>query len=162
TIVTNARGGQSIHNYRLAFDFFRNVSGQAFNDSTPAERAFWNTAGRIWVEMGGVWGGNWTSFVDRPHCEFTGGLTLHDLQAGKQLPKDAKMPWELYVSENEVEAMRFNLVDEMPDWAQPTIKRLIEKGHLRGNNGDGTGLDLSLDMVRILVLNDRAGLYGVE
>ncbi|MCL2841644.1 MAG: M15 family metallopeptidase, partial [Defluviitaleaceae bacterium] len=33
TIVTNARGGQSIHNYRLAFDFFRNVSGQAFNDS---------------------------------------------------------------------------------------------------------------------------------
>ena len=93
-IVTNVRGGFSIHQYRLAFDIHRNVSGQAFNDRTSEERNFWNTAGQIWIEMGGVWGGNWTGFVDRPHMEYTGGLTINDLRAGHTLPHDAKMPWE--------------------------------------------------------------------
>ena len=50
----------------------------------------------------------------------------------------------------------FNTVEEVPEWAQSTIKKLIDRGFLRG---DGQGLDLSLDMVRLLVINDRAGLY---
>ena len=88
-IVTNARGGQSIHNYRMAFDIFQNIRGREWN-----EPAFFATAGRIWREMGGVWGGDWASFVDRTHCEFTGGLTLTELQRGRQLPTEARMPWE--------------------------------------------------------------------
>jgi len=161
-IVTNARGGSSIHNYRLAFDFFRNIRGQEFADRTPAERAFWDTAGRIWVEMGGVWGGNWRNFVDRPHCEFTGGLQLSDLQAGRRLPDDTQMLWELQSMESEVVEVRFNTISEIAErhnWAVPTISKLTGNGVLRGNSGDGTGLDLSLDMIRILVFNDRAGLY---
>lgn len=161
SIVTNARGGQSIHNYRMAFDFFRNISSQAFADTAPAERIFWDTAGRIWTEMGGTWGGSWASFTDRSHCEFTGRLSLSNLQAGKSLPQDAKMPWES-ATEEEVKEMRYNTLSEIAkahDWASPTIKKLIEKGHLRGNDGNGNGLDLSLDMIRIFVLNDRAGLY---
>ena len=94
SIVTHAQGGQSIHNFRLAFDFFRNIQGQAFNDRTPEERRFWDTAGQIWTKMGGVWGGNWTGFVDRPHCEYTGGLSLRDLQKGMRLPDNHRMPWE--------------------------------------------------------------------
>jgi len=89
SIVTNARGGQSIHNHRLAFDIFQNIRGREWN-----EPAFFATSGRIWREMGGTWGGDWASFVDRTHCEFTGGLTLADLQRGRQLPDDARMPWE--------------------------------------------------------------------
>jgi len=88
-IVTNARGGQSIHNYRLAFDIFQNIRGREWS-----EPEFFATAGRIWREMGGVWGGDWASFVDRTHCEFTGGITLAELQRGRQIPADAKMPWE--------------------------------------------------------------------
>jgi hypothetical protein len=70
------------------------VQGQAFADGTPEERRFWDTAGRIWVDMGGVWGGNWTSFTDRPHCEFTDGLTLRQLQGGDKVADYAVMPWE--------------------------------------------------------------------
>jgi peptidoglycan L-alanyl-D-glutamate endopeptidase CwlK len=103
-IVTNARGGQSIHNYGLAFDFFRNVPNAAFADRTPEERDFWDTAGKIWTDMGGEWGGNWTNFVDRPHCQYTGGLTIADLQRGKTLPMTAIMPWEVEMS-NEAEKM---------------------------------------------------------
>lgn len=65
--------------------------------------------------------------------------------------------------------LRFNTVAEVPEWARPTIEKLVAycdyknmpKGILRGNNGDGTGLDLSMDMIRILVLLDREGLFSM-
>jgi len=167
SIVTNAKGGQSIHNYRLAFDFFRNEPGQtpdgrplAFADKTAGERAFWDTAGRIWTEMGGVWGGSWQGFVDRPHCEFTGGLSLGKLQAGRLLAADVKMPWEANIKQpEEVEEVekRYDYVGDMPPWAQGTVHKLVGNGFL---NGDEQGrLNLSADMLRLLVVNDRAGVY---
>lgn len=52
---------------------------------------------------------------------------------------------------------RFNGIDELPDWARPAIIKLVQMGHLRG---DGAGLDLSLDMVRMFVVLDRAGVFG--
>ncbi len=51
---------------------------------------------------------------------------------------------------------RYNTINEIPDWAKPTIKKLIEKNLL---NGSDKGLNLSEDMLRILVINDRAGIY---
>lgn len=61
-------------------------------------------------------------------------------------------------------AARFNTLSSLPDWARPTIEKLIEKGLLGGSgatdeNGKPADLDLSLDMIRIFVVNDRAGLY---
>jgi len=156
-IVTNARGGQSTHNYRLAFDIFKTIRGQEFSDTK-----FFETAGRIWQQMGGVWGGSWQSFPDRPHFEYTGALRLLDLQRGMTLPENHKMPWEVsIVTENrdveEEPEMRINTIEELPDWAMTTVKKLIDKGHLRGT---GEKLDLSMDMLRLLVISDRAGLFG--
>ncbi|MCL2350872.1 MAG: N-acetylmuramoyl-L-alanine amidase [Defluviitaleaceae bacterium] len=51
---------------------------------------------------------------------------------------------------------RFNTLDELPTWARPTIEKLAGKKFL---TGDGQGLDLSLDMVRIFVVHDRIGIY---
>ena len=51
---------------------------------------------------------------------------------------------------------RFNTLDSLPDWAKPTIEKMISKGLL---NGNGASLDLSLDMIRVFVINDRANLY---
>ena len=53
-------------------------------------------------------------------------------------------------------AERYNTLDAVPDWAKPTVEKMISKGLLQG---DGESLDLSLDMLRIFVINDRAGLY---
>lgn len=89
--ITNARGGQSMHNYRLAFDFCKNVKGQEFSD-----RNFFNQAGKIWTDMGGEWGGNWKSFPDAPHCQFTNGYKDSDIFNKKYvMPIDTKMKWEL-------------------------------------------------------------------
>lgn len=57
-------------------------------------------------------------------------------------------------NQEEVEEVRYNTVAECPDWSRETVQKLVDKGHLGGN---GQGLDLSLDMVRLLVILDRAG-----
>lgn len=81
SIVTNARGGQSLHNYGIALDMFiTNKKGTT---------ASWNAGklkevAKIAKQLGFEWGGDWTSFKDYPHIQMTGGLSLSQLQAGKK------------------------------------------------------------------------------
>jgi peptidoglycan LD-endopeptidase CwlK len=81
-IVTNAKGGQSIHNYGLAFDF------AVFNDDYSVTWAGngYNKVGKLGQQLGLEWGGAWKSFKDLPHFQYTFGLTLAQLQAGKRPP----------------------------------------------------------------------------
>lgn len=52
----------------------------------------------------------------------------------------------------------YNKIDEVPDWGKPTVNKLIAKGYLKGDKLDG-GLGISYTLLRLLVINDRAGLY---
>lgn len=52
----------------------------------------------------------------------------------------------------EEDVKRYNTVAEMPDWAKPTIQKLIDDKIL---SGAGNGLNLSEDMIRTLVLTQR-------
>lgn len=78
-IVTNCRGGDSFHNYGVAFDFCPLDQG----------RADWNNAavfrkvGAIGRELGLEWGGDWKKFPDRPHFQYTAGHTLDDFKNNK-------------------------------------------------------------------------------
>ena len=57
-----------------------------------------------------------------------------------------------------VEVKRYKTVEDVPAWAKPYIKKLVEKGFIAGN-ADGS-LDLSYDMVRMLIIMGRMqGLY---
>lgn len=76
-IVTKVRGGDSMHNYHVAFDFVPMRKGEpVWGDDT-----LWGVCGAIAGQCGLEWGGNWTSFVDKPHCQDTGGRTLAQLKA---------------------------------------------------------------------------------
>ena len=71
--VTNARGGQSWHNFGLAFDFglFR---GKEYLGDSP----HYKTLGAIASTMPGLtWGGTWDNLVDEPHIQ----LNLFDTVA---------------------------------------------------------------------------------
>lgn len=81
--VTNARGGQSWHQFRVAFDVVPLISGKAvWND-----QRLWKRIGELGESVGLEWAGRWTTFRESPHFQFTGGLTMADLKKGKQ-PKD--------------------------------------------------------------------------
>lgn len=59
--------------------------------------------------------------------------------------------------EKENDVVRYNTLEEIPEHYEEAIKHLIDKGYLKGTDN---GLNLSEDMIRILVINYRAGLYN--
>lgn len=84
-IVTNARGGYSVHNYGLAIDFCLIVDGKYASwewlkdfdgDKTPDWMEFVN----LFKENGYEWGGDWKSFKDRPHLQKTFGKSITELR----------------------------------------------------------------------------------
>jgi peptidoglycan LD-endopeptidase CwlK len=77
--VTNAKAGQSYHNYGLALDFALQVNGKIIWKVTKD----WMTVVDIFKEHGWSWGGDWKgSLKDYPHLEkVPGGLKWRDLLA---------------------------------------------------------------------------------
>lgn len=57
------------------------------------------------------------------------------------------------VEEDEDDMVRYNTIEEVPSWAQDTVRALVEAGALGGV--DGGNLDLSMDMIRGLVVGTK-------
>ena len=81
SIVTNARGGQSLHNYGLAIDMF--ITNKAGTSATWPVGELRKVA-QIAKGLGFEWGGDWKTFKDNPHLQMTGGLSIAQLQAGQK------------------------------------------------------------------------------
>lgn len=83
-IVTNARGGQSNHNFGIAFDIGIFEGGRYLEES-PLYRQL----GPIGEACGLEWGGRWKTITDEPHYQVPTGLTLAQLRirvaAGKPI-----------------------------------------------------------------------------
>lgn len=93
-IVTNAKGGESYHNYGLAVDFaLKNSSGNIIwdmkYDGNQNGKPDWDEVVAIAKEFGFEWGGDWAQFKDYPHLQMDFGLTLADLQNGERPPKSS-------------------------------------------------------------------------
>ena len=80
---------------------------------------------------------------------------------GKYFPFDKIINPDKYIIKNNEELedeMIYNYIDKnMPEWARPTIQKLVNKGLLKGNENRELGLNDT--MLKLLVINDRAGLY---
>lgn len=86
-IVTNAKGGESYHNYGLAVDFaLKTPSGKIIwdmqYDGNKNGKADWNEVVDLAKNLGFTWGGDWPKFKDYPHLQMNFGLSITDLQNG--------------------------------------------------------------------------------
>ena len=94
-IVTNAKGGQSMHNFGLAIDvaFISPAGVPQWNELLYKKMAV------IARKLGFEWGGDWIGFKDMPHFQYTGGLTLPQIQSGQRptIAEDAEFiqKWEM-------------------------------------------------------------------
>lgn len=91
--VTNAKGGQSYHNYGLAIDFailydkdgngvYETLSWDLIKDMDRDGQADWMEVVKVFESMPGWgWGGRWTSIKDNPHFEKTFGFKVSQLLA---------------------------------------------------------------------------------
>ena len=77
SIITNARGGDSYHNWGLAFDAAPYKNGVISNDLGEYKRM-----GQLGQQVGLEWGGTFISIVDMPHFQYTDGLNTWDLLNG--------------------------------------------------------------------------------
>ena len=148
-IVTNAPR-VSFHGAGLALDFCKNVKGEEYSD-----RAFFLAAIREAKAAGFSSGIDWENFPELPHLQWDmgGAFSDSDILAGRLPPT---MPPYRFGEENEV---RYRTLEDIRGEATyyTVISQLITAELIRGRN-DGT-LDLSEDMIRILVVNYRAGIY---
>lgn len=81
-IVTKAKGGESYHNYRCAVDVVPLVNGKCVWDTL---NPIWRDVSRLGKAAGLEWAGDWARFTECPHFQYTGGLSLADLKAGRQV-----------------------------------------------------------------------------
>jgi peptidoglycan L-alanyl-D-glutamate endopeptidase CwlK len=79
-IVTNARGGQSNHNFGIAWDIGIFDAKSRYLTDSP----LYPKAGRI-VTSAAIahleWGGNWKTFKDQPHYQFATSLSISQIRA---------------------------------------------------------------------------------
>lgn len=84
-VVTKAKGGQSYHNYGLAFDCYLTKNGKVtFLKPVNSEIA------KIGEDLGLEWGGKWKTIKDYPHFQLNKGTTkeLFALYSAKKIDKD--------------------------------------------------------------------------
>jgi peptidoglycan L-alanyl-D-glutamate endopeptidase CwlK len=75
-VITNAKPGQSYHNYGLALDITI-VDGKKNNWNTSSPE--WKKAGELGEAAGFEWGGRWTDLPDAPHFQDSFGLSTKAL-----------------------------------------------------------------------------------
>lgn len=87
--VTNAKGGQSVHNYGFAVDGVLIIDGKVaswdFKKDWDADGvADWDEAVKIFARYEWSWGGNWNKFKDFPHFDKIGFNNWRILAAKKR------------------------------------------------------------------------------
>jgi peptidoglycan L-alanyl-D-glutamate endopeptidase CwlK len=83
--VTNAKGGQSFHNYRLAYDVVPLRDGKPVWKTTGEDGKLWECIGELGEEIGLEWAGRWKTFKEFPHFQYAGGFPLSHFQNGGSL-----------------------------------------------------------------------------
>jgi len=82
--VTNAKGGQSIHNYGLAFDYVimldKDNNGTFETIEWDLKSPYHKVVVNYFRTNGYEWGGDWASFKDYPHFQKAFGQSWRSLR----------------------------------------------------------------------------------
>lgn len=149
----------------LAFDFCKNVKGHEYDDP-----AFFTSAAAIAKQMGFEWGGDWRSFPDRPHLQWSDGgkYTSAMIRAGQYPPLmplyQAAQPEPPRQNENQAEEeddmVIYHQIKEMPDWARASVEKAVARGVVN-QSADGQ-VNIYEPNLQTIVLLDRLGLLDKE
>ncbi len=137
----------SRHTSRRAWDICQNIKGLEYDQS----KGFFDNCGKVAKKLGITWGGEWKT-PDKPHFE---------VNSDWQEPTEEIDMEELMKLKAQVEMLKaskpkiYNKTEEIPNWGRETVKKLVDGGILFGSSDNN--LNISEDMVRILVILERAG-----
>lgn len=146
-----------------AFDFCKNVKGHEYDDN-----AFFAKAAALAKGMGFSWGGDWKSFVDKPHIQWDNGgeWTSAMIRAGKLPPtmplwgkEEDEMMSEQQFYEMFLQAMAkyTKKQNEQPvsGWAKESMDKAKAAGVM-----DGSMPKAPATREQIATMLDRIGAFG--
>lgn len=158
-IVTNAKGGQSYHNYGYAVDvcFLNHDNTVTFTVS--------DEIGKLGVSFGLDWGGNWTGFKDNPHFQIPG--LPNNPQSVSRATLDSIIKALMSIDSQPP-------VQVVSPWAEASFAKAEKKGYSRNRPQDPVdpvrlrkilvkaGFDIKddgtpVDYEQLIVTLDRAG-----
>lgn len=122
--VTNARGGQSNHNFGIAWDIgLFDQNGKYLTD-----HKLYLELGVVGRNLGLEWGGDWKSLKDFPHYQVKTGLSVAELrslmQSGKPLPVPS------FGVQNVFDAASLDKVTVLDNGKQTDILAFLETGRV--------------------------------
>lgn len=142
----------SRHTSRRAWDICQNIKGQEYTNTI-----FFKQCGEIAKSLGIIWGGDWNT-PDMPHFEIPENWSYKE---DTPMTETERIKFNMLVEQvdkltREKERV-YHYTKELPDYAKPIIQKLLDKGIYAG--ASESDLNLPETLMRILVINDRAGLY---
>jgi len=88
-IVTNAKGGDSFHQYLVAFDIVPLRYGKPVWGTEGEDGVLWDRVGEIGEACGLEWAGRWKGHLrEMAHFQYAGDLTLAEFKQGRRLLAD--------------------------------------------------------------------------
>lgn len=158
---------KSRHTSRRAWDICQNVKGKEYSD-----RDFFEACGDVAEELDILWGGNWNT-PDMPHFEIGTNWTPPEESEDNEMTTEERIKFNELV--NAVSDLRtivdklgdritklenpmiYNYIDDnMPQWARPTVQKLVDMDILKG---DENGLGLNYSQLKLLVILDRSKAF---
>ena len=118
----------------LAFDICKNVKGHEYDDAS-----FFAQCGQIGKQVGFSWGGDWKSFLDRPHFQWDahGKYTGAMIRAGKYPPEMEEYmtyeEWKKYMEKYRAELS----AKTVSPWAKDEMEQAKKSGITDGTAPQG-------------------------
>lgn len=157
----------SRHTSRRAWDICQDIKGKEYSDST-----FFKACGDIAKKLNITWGGTWKQ-ADTPHFEIDIDWTPPKESEDNEMTTEERIKFNEIV--NAVSDLRmvvdklgdritklenpmiYNYIDDnMPEWARPTVQKLVDMGIIIG---DENGLGLNYSQLKLLVILDRSKAF---
>lgn len=140
-VCTNwARAAEQVAGtYKTAVELFAHLC-EAFGLDPKADIMSHNEAGKMGIG---------TDHVDPEHlwCQLGMGYTMDGFR------QDVYAEMHKNDEEDDEDMVRYNTIEEVPSWAQDTVRALVKAGAIGGVGGGN--LDLSMDMIRGAVIGMR-------
>ena len=158
-IVTNGKV-PTFHSVEagLAFDLCKNSKGQEYSDP-----AFFEAAAALAKEMGFSWGGDWKSFVDRPHIQWDDGgrYTNAMIRKGQYPPEMPAWEEEEDMTQESFDRMMADYLvrlGEQPpsDWSEDARRWAEQTGLIRGDENGNKRYKMFVTREELAVLLQRA------
>ena len=158
-IVTNGKV-PTFHSVEagLAFDFCKNRKGQEYSDP-----AFFEAAAALAKEMGFSWGGDWKSFVDRPHIQWDDGgrYTNAMIRKGQYPPEMPAWEEEEDMTQESFDQMMadylLRLGQQPPsDWSESARAWAEDRGLIQGDENGALRYKMFVTREELAVLLQRA------